>query len=136
MSKKPDAVTERILILLREQKMTGSAFARKMGMPQSTFSAWKNGNGSPKASQLGDIAAILNVSVDYLANGGIPETQFATEAEKEFYILATKIAKYDEEAQRLVLESVRSVVEGFIRTYEKVRRDTYQETVKKMGSNR
>lgn len=55
--------------LLIEKGITAYRVAKETGIPQSTFTCWKNGVYSPKDEKMKKIADYLGVSVEYLRTG-------------------------------------------------------------------
>ncbi len=55
--------------LLSEKGITAYRVAKETGIPQSTFTSWKNGVYSPKDEKMKKIADYLGVSVEYLRTG-------------------------------------------------------------------
>lgn len=56
---------DRITLLCKQQGETLNSFARKVGIPSGSVTAWKRGT-VPRANNLDKIAGFFNVSVDYL----------------------------------------------------------------------
>lgn len=65
---------EIFLKLLKERGVKASDVAKATGIPQSTFSDWKNGRSKPKDEKLQKIANYFGVSTYYLRTGKKPYT--------------------------------------------------------------
>lgn len=57
---------ERITAIRKELKISQEKFGELAGVSQRTVAFWESGNRTPSFSTLQDLAARLNVSVDYL----------------------------------------------------------------------
>lgn len=65
---------------VRDSKgMKDSEVAELADIRQGILSDWKNGKSSPSTKNLQKIAYALNVSVDYLMTGKMPEKQYSDE---------------------------------------------------------
>lgn len=63
---------ERLARLLEERKMSQRQLAALSGATEATISRYVNGSRSPGAQTARDIAAVLDVSVEYLLGGEEP----------------------------------------------------------------
>lgn len=59
----------RIIQILDEHYMTGSAFSKTFGVSYSTVSDWKRGKSTPSAEIICKISEYFHVSTDYLLKG-------------------------------------------------------------------
>ena len=55
--------------LLKEKGITSYRVSLDTGIPQATFSRWKNGVAAPKVDKLIKIAEYLGISLDELVKG-------------------------------------------------------------------
>lgn len=62
-------VSERILQLLDEKKITQKFFSEKTGIPQSTISDWRKKKTNPTSDKIMIICKTLNVSPEWLLSG-------------------------------------------------------------------
>ena len=59
-------VSQRIKGLMKEECLSQSALAKKIGVRQNTISAWLLGKKEPSIRSLWLVADYFNVSIDYL----------------------------------------------------------------------
>ena len=59
-------IGERVLSIIKEKGMSQKEFSDKTGIPQSTFTDWKNGKSSPKLPKLMKIANYFGVQLEDL----------------------------------------------------------------------
>lgn len=59
-------VSQRIKELMKEECLSQSALAKKIGVRQNTISAWLLGKKEPSIRSLWLVADYFNVSIDYL----------------------------------------------------------------------
>jgi transcriptional regulator, XRE family len=59
-------VAKRIKELMKEEQLTQSALAEKIGVKQNTISAWLLGKKEPSIRSLWLVADYFNVDIDYL----------------------------------------------------------------------
>lgn len=59
-------VAKRIKELMKEEQLTQSALAEKLGVKQNTISAWLLGKKEPSIHSLWLVADYFNVDIDYL----------------------------------------------------------------------
>lgn len=59
-------VAKRIKELMKEEQLTQSALAEKIGVKQNTISAWLLGKKEPSIHSLWLVADYFNVDIDYL----------------------------------------------------------------------
>ncbi len=59
-------VAKRIKELMKEEQLTQSALAEKIGIKQNTISAWLLGKKEPSIRSLWLVADYFNVDIDYL----------------------------------------------------------------------
>ncbi len=80
-------ISERILKVLKERKMTQAEFAKQIGISPSTICEWKKRKMNPSADKIMDICNVLQITPEQLLTGkGIeneeeiavvsPESQF------------------------------------------------------------
>ncbi len=62
-------ITERIFIILSQNKLSQKDFARKIDVNEKTVSAWKKNNSLPPLDKISNISDCLGVSIDYLLTG-------------------------------------------------------------------
>ena len=56
--------------VLAEKKVTAYAVSKATGIPQSTFSDWKNGRSKPKIDKIKKLALYFGVPVSYFLEDG------------------------------------------------------------------
>ena len=66
---------ERLSALMKERNVTQEELAHELGIKRQTVSLYKNGQSTPDAAQLKNIATFFNVSADWLL--GLSETRSA-----------------------------------------------------------
>ena len=82
-------ISERILKVLKERKMTQAEFAKQIGISPSTICEWKKRKMNPSADKIMDICNVLQITPEQLLTGkGIeneeeiavvsPESQFTS----------------------------------------------------------
>ena len=79
-------ISERIFKLLEEKNMSQNAFAKQVGLANSTISDWKTKKTNPSADKIMDICIVLEVSPEQLLTGkGIDEndTEYKPKKAKE-----------------------------------------------------
>lgn len=76
--------------------MSQREFARKLGIPISTYSNYENGNRTPSMSQLQKIASALNVSVPYLMGWEDTNHRLAKQYEDEKVQRLQRMADFGE----------------------------------------
>ena len=57
---------DRILALMKEEKITANALATELGLPNSAFSEWKRRKARPSVDVIIKIADYFDVTTDYL----------------------------------------------------------------------
>ena len=62
-------ITERIIKLIKQRKMTQVEFARQIGIANSTISEWKKNGSCPSADKVMDICNVLKVTPEQLLTG-------------------------------------------------------------------
>ncbi|MBE6002675.1 MAG: helix-turn-helix domain-containing protein [Lachnospiraceae bacterium] len=62
-------ITERIIKLIKQRKMTQVEFARQIGIANSTISEWKKKGSCPSADKVMDICNVLKVTPEQLLTG-------------------------------------------------------------------
>lgn len=62
-------VSERILQLLDERKITQKDFSEKTGIPQSTISDWRKKGTNPSSEKILIICKVLNITPEWLLSG-------------------------------------------------------------------
>lgn len=62
--------------LLNDRDIAVASLARKTGVPKTNITTWLNG-GNPQIDQLDKVAQFLDVPLEYLAFGRIPDDPFA-----------------------------------------------------------
>lgn len=72
---------ERIITLRKMMNMTQKEFAKFLGIPQPSLSAYENGKNSPTVEVLINIATKCRISLDWLCGIQIQTNQFATLAD-------------------------------------------------------
>ena len=79
-------ISERILKVLKERKMTQAEFARQAGISPSTICEWKKRKMNPSADKIMDICNVLQITPEQLLTGkGIEdEEEIAESPEKRF----------------------------------------------------
>lgn len=65
-------INERIIQLLKNKGLRGSDLCRATGIPQATFSAWKQRGTNPDAKYISAIADFLEVPERYILTGEMP----------------------------------------------------------------
>ncbi len=100
--------------LLSEKGITAYRVAKETGIPQSTFTSWKNGVYSPKDEKMKKIADYLGVSVEYLRTGQEQKEKPAETGEPtdEKYIIISRNAKKMTPEQRQKLIDMAKIVMG------------------------
>lgn len=67
-------ISERIFKILKDKNMSQNAFARQVGLANSTISDWKTKKTNPSADKIMDICIALEVTPEQLLTGkGIDE---------------------------------------------------------------
>lgn len=67
-------ISERILKVIKERKMTQVEFARQVGIAPSTICEWKKKKTNPNADKIMDICNVLQITPEQLLTGkGIEE---------------------------------------------------------------
>jgi transcriptional regulator with XRE-family HTH domain len=67
--------TNRIKVVLVEQKKTSKWLAGKLGMNESTVSRWCTNNMQPSVDTLSEIAILLNIDIRELLSSTIKKTK-------------------------------------------------------------
>ena len=62
-------ISERILKILKDKKMTQAEFAKQTGIAASTVSEWKKKKTNPSADKIMDICQVLQVTPQQLLTG-------------------------------------------------------------------
>ncbi len=62
-------ISERILKVMKERKMTQTEFAKQVGIGESTISEWKKKKTNPTAEKLLDICNVLQITPEQLLIG-------------------------------------------------------------------
>ena len=62
-------ISERILKVLKERKMTQVEFARQVGISPSTICEWKKRKMNPSADKIMDICNVLQITPEQLLTG-------------------------------------------------------------------
>ena len=70
-----EKVGEMIAQLRKRNGWTQAELAEKLCVSDKAVSKWENGNGMPEISQLPAMAALFNVTIDYLMTGKAPEKE-------------------------------------------------------------
>lgn len=60
------AFSEQLTKLVNHSRMSGYAFYRKVGIPESTFFEWKNGSSIPNLESIIRIADVFHYRVDFV----------------------------------------------------------------------
>jgi len=69
-------ISERILKVLKERKMTQAEFAKQVGIAPSTICEWKKRKMNPGADKIMDICSVLQITPEQLLTGkGIEEEE-------------------------------------------------------------
>ncbi len=80
-------ISERILKILKERKMTQAEFAKRVGISPSTICEWKKRKMNPSADKIMDICNVLQITPEQLLTGkGIEDEEEigATSPESRF----------------------------------------------------
>lgn len=64
----------------KRKGLTNAAVSKATGIPQPTLSDWKHGRYTPKRDKLIKIAELLEVPVEFLADGTMPTEYYFNEA--------------------------------------------------------
>ena len=87
-------ISERIFKILKDKNMSQNAFAKEVGLANSTISDWKTKKTNPSADKIMDICAALHVTPEQLLTGkGIDEDYIGNKFEK--FQKGTEISKAD-----------------------------------------
>lgn len=62
-------ISERIFKVLKDKNMSQSAFAKQVGLANSTVSDWKTKKTNPSADKIMDICMVLEVTPEQLLTG-------------------------------------------------------------------
>ncbi len=62
-------ISERILKVLKERKMTQAEFAKQVGISPSTICEWKKRKMNPSADKIMDICNVLQITPEQLLTG-------------------------------------------------------------------
>lgn len=93
---------ERILALLKRKHIAQKDLAMMIGVTESALSRYIKNEREPKLEVLANIATALDTTVDYLAKGAKPETDF-----DEVYRLVARSSYTLSEAQKMqIIEAV------------------------------
>ena len=116
--------------------LTQSEFAEKMSVTRQTVSRWEAGTVMPDVDKIGDIAAILGVSCDYLLRDGVSEERPAAAGQPGRLLTALKgkkvrLAFFDEEADIDLYDAVCRVVD-FEGAWMKVEADLKKGRIEKL----
>ena len=95
---KPMKNKNRINVLRHELGYNQQELAQKLGVTQSTISAWETGRSNPTLNQLAQLADIFRCSIDYmLGKGKIDGTRGLTEEQIFAYMAEDKEKKIQED---------------------------------------
>jgi transcriptional regulator with XRE-family HTH domain len=90
-------VNSRLKLLRKAKKLTQDEVAEILSVTKSAISKFETGISSPSSATLKKIAALYDVSVDYLLSGDIPNTPDNTHGSSGFFYIAAdpqKISSY------------------------------------------
>ena len=90
------AILTRIEIRMAELGMSKEEFYEKSGISSASFSQWNTGVHKPTKKKLGQAAAVLNVSLEYLLTGEQKEKPAISEDDRlnaEFIELFSKLTE-------------------------------------------
>lgn len=90
------AILTRIEIRMAELGMSKEEFYEKSGISSASFSQWNTGVHKPTKKKLGQAAAVLNVSLEYLLTGEQKEKPVISEDDRlnaEFIELFSKLTE-------------------------------------------
>lgn len=77
-------ISERILKVLKDRKMTQAEFAKQVGIATSTISEWKKRKTNPTADKIMDICNVLQITPEQLLTGkGIEDEENITVTSRE-----------------------------------------------------
>lgn len=77
-------ISERILKVLKDRKMTQAEFAKQVGIATSTISEWKKRKTNPTADKIMDICTVLQITPEQLLTGkGIEDEENIAVASRE-----------------------------------------------------
>lgn len=122
-------MVERILLLLKENKMTAKELTHHLGVGPSTVTEWKTGKTKPSIDSLAKIAQLFNVSADWLLGltddpKPIIPSKASNEALAEYKKTAPIYKVTDEQLAAALPEDVRESMMALIRIAEKQKENT------------
>lgn len=79
------SVGKTIAALRKAKGWTQAVLADKLGVSDKAVSKWESGAGLPEISQLPALAALFNVTIDYIMTGKPPEKETVTISKAELY---------------------------------------------------
>ncbi len=103
----PQPLGPRIRVAREHAGLSLSETARKLGVNESTLSAWESGEEEPRASRLQMLAGLLNVSLPWFLEGR-EDGHMASRGHPEDEALRAQLAEIRarlDEIQRLVSEA-------------------------------
>lgn len=115
--------SERLSALMKERNVTQEELAHELGIKRQTVSLYKNGQSTPDAAQLKNIAVFFNVSADWLLglsdqrelNGDIRKVCEYTRLNKDSILALRELCEY--QSDKIVLDfllTYRNFWEGII----------------------
>lgn len=104
-----NTIGERIRAKRKELGLTQAELGEKLGVTDRAVSKWEQDEGNPDISIVASLAAILQVSIDYLLTGKVPEERIIIKSPKDM-LFETDDIKY--------LESISSNDLSIVEMYE------------------
>ena len=120
MNKQKKTFKDRITELMEVYDISQTDICNKTGILKSSMSMYMNGKHLPKQDTIGKISEAYSIDPAWIMGYDVPmRRRSAAEAAEEDYLLITKFSRLTDRDQRLIMQTIDSMIQSYDRDIDR-----------------